>query len=88
MFIFLQLRVVVCGEHFTVGVYVYSGALGLFQQFFDIFQIVSANENSRIVTYTDVYFCDFGVTVTASIGFIQLCHSGYSMFTCFQSQLN
>ena len=24
----------------------------------------------------------------ASIGFIQLCHSGYSMFACFQSQLN
>ena len=87
VFVFLQLRIVMCGKHFAVGIYVYSRTFGLFQQFFEVFQVVSADKNARIVADTDINFSDFGISVAACIRFVQLCHSGYAMFPCFQSQL-
>ena len=69
--VFLQLRIVMCGKHFAVGIYIYSCTFGLFQQFFEVFQVVSADKNTRIVADADIYFGDFGISVAACIRFVQ-----------------
>ena len=71
MFVFLEGRVLVGSKHFAVRIYIDSGSFRLCKQLFHIFQVMAANQNGRIVAYTDVYLCDLRITVTAGIGLVE-----------------
>ena len=75
-------------KHFAVSIDVYSRTFRLFQQFFEVFQVMPADKDTRIVAYTDIDFGNFGIAVTACIGSIQLCHGRHPMLTCLQCKLN
>ena len=52
MLVFFQLGLIMCGEHFTVSVNVYTCSFGLFQQFFEVFQIMAADKDTGIIADT------------------------------------
>ena len=45
-------EVLMCGEHFTLSVNVYTCSFGLFQQFFEVFQIMAADKDTGIIADT------------------------------------
>ena len=47
-------RIVVCRQHFAVGVYVDACAFGLLEEFFHILQVMAADQNSRIAAHADI----------------------------------
>ena len=50
------------GQHFTMRIYVYTGALRLLKQLLKVGQVMSGNQDRRVVPDTDINFCDFGIT--------------------------
>ena len=62
-------------------VYVDTGTFSLLQKFFKIFQVMSTDKDTRIVSNTNVYFGDFRISVMAGIGSIELGHSLHTMVT-------
>lgn len=43
-------------KHFAVGIDVYPCSFGLFQQFFEILQVMAADKDTRIVAHTEINF--------------------------------
>ena len=73
-------------QHFAVGIDVHAGSGRLFEQFFKILQIMSADENTRIFAHPDIDFGDFGIAVGGRIGFVEQCHGFDSAFANVQNQ--
>ena len=84
--VFLECGIVVCRQHFRVCIHVYSCTFCLFQQHFQISQVVTGNQNTRIFPYTQRNLCHLWIAISSCICFIQHCHSVYAVFTCFHSQ--
>ena len=80
--ILLQLWVVVSWKHFTMGVNINTCALGLLQKVFYILKIVTANQDTWLLTYTDIDLCKLWVSVDFRIGFVKQCHDINSEFAC------
>ena len=74
-------------KHFRVSVHIYAGALCLFQQHFQIPQIMAGNQNSRIFVHANLDLCNFRISVGLRIGFVQKRHALYSVFAGFQSEI-
>ena len=60
------------------------GSFGLGKQFFHVFQVVSTDQDGRIVAYSDVDVRYFRVAVAAGVGFIEQRHSFNSETSGFQ----
>ena len=70
MLILFQFGIIVSGQHFAVGVHVNARSFGLFQQVFDVVQVVSRNQNARVLAHADVHFGYFGVAIRCGVGLI------------------
>ena len=70
MLIFFQFGIIVRGQHFAVGVHVNARSFGLFQQVFDVVQVVSRNQNAWVFAHADVHFGYNGVAIRCGVGFI------------------
>ncbi len=73
-----------CRKHFTVSIYVHAAILGLFQQFFQIMQVMSAYQNTGSGTSSDIYTGNFWIAITGSICFVEQSHCSNAYFTCSQ----
>ena len=69
--ILLESRIIVSRKHFAMCVHVDSCTFGLLQQFFHIFQVVAAYQDTRTLPYSDIYFCHFRIAIAFGIRFIQ-----------------
>ena len=67
-------------------IYIDPCSFGLGEQFFHVFQIMSADQNGRIVAHADVDAGYFRVTVAAGVGFIEQCHGFDPETSCFQDK--
>ena len=74
MFIFLQPGVAMGRQHFAVCINVDAGSLGLFEQFFQILQIMAGNQNRLAFDRGDADRRRHGVAVSSGIRFIEQFH--------------
>ena len=74
MLVLLESRIIVCRKHFAVRIYIHSRSLGLFQQVFDVMQVVSADQNTRILAHPDIHLCNLRIAVTGRICLVEQCH--------------
>ena len=75
MFIFFERRIVVCRQHFGVGVNIDAGVHGLLEQHLEVAQIMTGDENTRAGADTEIDGGDLRIAVSGSIGLIEQCHS-------------
>ena len=61
-------------QHLAVGIYVHARSGRLFEQLFEVFQVVSAYQNPRILPHADIDFGDLGIPVGGRIGFVEQRH--------------
>ena len=66
-------------EHFTMRVHVYSRTFSLTQKILQVVQVVSADQDTRILPYSDVYLCQFRMSVAGGVGTVQQGHYLYSV---------
>ena len=74
MLVLLESRIIVCRKHFAVRIYIHSRSLSLFQQVFDVIQVVSADQNTRILAHPDIHLCNLRIAVTGRICLVEQCH--------------
>ena len=86
MLVFLECRIVVGRQHFAMCIDIDPGPFGLGKQFFHVFQIVSADQDGRIVAYADVDAGYFRVAVAVGVGLIEQRHSFDSETSGFQDE--
>lgn len=67
-------------------VHVHSRAFRLLKQFFEVFQVVPADEDTRIVAHSDVHFRNLRIAVCARVGGIEHSHRRYAVPSRFQRQ--
>ncbi len=67
-------------------IYVHAGARRLLKQHFQIPQVMSGDQNSRIIPDADIYFCDLGISVGVGVCLVQQSHSLHAILTCLQSK--
>lgn len=85
VWIFFKSRVVVCRKHFRVCIDIYASSLSLFQQHFQVFQIMTGYENGRVVSDADIDFGNFRITISFCVGFVEESHAIHTIFADFQS---
>lgn len=71
MLIFLKCWIIVDSEYLTVRVHVHVGSFCLLQQFFQIVQVVAANENVGSASHPDIYLRNFRISVTATTSLLR-----------------
>lgn len=74
-----------CRKHFTVSIYVHATVFGLFQQFFQIMQVMSAYQNTGAGTCSYIYMGNFRITITGSVCLVEQSHCSNAYFTCFSA---
>ncbi len=72
--VFLECGIIVCREHLAVGINVHAGTFGLFQQFFHVLQVVSADEDTRVVAHAQVHLRDLRMSVARGVGLVEQRH--------------
>ena len=84
--ILLKEWIVVGRKHLGVGVNIYTGAFCLVKEHFQILKVMSGNQNSGIVTNTDIYGSDFRISVSGSICSVKKSHTLYAGLTGLQGK--
>src|SRR3712207_3095408 len=74
MAILFQLRIIVGRQHFAMGINIYSGTFGLYEQVLYILKIMARNEYAGVLAHADVYLRYLGITISARIGLIEQGH--------------
>ena len=87
VWIFLERGIILSREHFRVGVDVDTLVLALFEQLFEVFEIVAADEDTGTVAHAYVHFGDFRVAVASGIGFVEKRHSAYAAVSHVKHEL-
>jgi hypothetical protein len=72
--VLLECRVIVGGKHLAVGVNIDAFAFGLFEQHFEVLEIVAADEDAGTAAAFNRHFGHFGVPVGAGVGGVKLSH--------------
>ena len=84
--VFLECRIIMSRQHLAVRVDIHTRTLGLAQQFLQIVQIMSADQDTRILAHSDVHFRNLRMTVRFRMCPVEQCHHLYAHGTCFQCQ--
>src|SRR5574344_3161332 len=71
---FLECRMEVGREHLAVSIYVYACTFGLTEQVLDVVQIVTADEDSRVLAHADIHLRDLRVTISRGVGTVKQFH--------------
>ncbi len=69
-----------------MGIYIHAGALCLFQQLFHVLQVVSADEDARVVAHAQVHLRDLRMSVARGVGFVEQRHHFHPIFARLQYQ--
>ena len=83
VFVFLQFRISVSREHFTMRVNIDAFAFGLFEEKFQIFQVMTGDDDERAFFNSQRNRRRSRCTVSRRIGFIEEGHAGQVDFACF-----
>ena len=75
MGIFLQLRVAMRRQHFPMSVDVNPFSICLFQQFFQVIQVMTGNDNKRTLFYFHAHLSRYRIPKAGGIGFVQQPHT-------------
>lgn len=70
-------------EHFTVSVNVDAFAFGLFEEEFQVFQVVAGDDDERAFFYGQGNRCRNRCAISRRVGFVEEGHAGQVDFTCF-----
>jgi len=54
MAVFLECRIIVGGQHLTVGVYIHACPFCLAEQLLHILHVMTADEDGGVVSYADI----------------------------------
>ena len=73
-------------KHFAMRIHVNSRTFSLAQKLLQVVQVVSADQDTRILPYSDVYLRQFRMTVTGSIGTVQQGHYLHSVLSGLKYQ--
>ncbi len=73
-------------QHLRMRIHIHTCTLGLFQQLFQILQIMTRNQNARICSDPDINRSDFRISVGACISLVQQSHTLDTILTSFQCQ--
>ena len=85
--VFLERWIVVSRKHLAMSVDVYALPFRLFEQLFQIFEIMTTDQDARTVLHVDRDFCHFRVAIGARIGTIKDVHSFHPIFASAQSEV-
>ncbi len=88
MAVFLEGGVVVGRQHFTVGVHIHTGTLGLLEELLHILEVMAGDEDSGVIPDTQIYFGDLGVAIGAGVGLVKKSHGGNSVCACLHNHSN
>ena len=84
--VLLEERIVVCREHLGVRVDIDTGALGLVKQHLEILQVVTRNQDARVLADADVDLGDLRVAVSAGVCAVKKRHALDTVLTGLQGQ--
>ena len=87
MRVLLKGGIIMRRQHLAVCIYIHARTFRLFQQFFQVFQVMSANQDARTVLDTDIHFGDFGISISSRIRLVQQRHGLYPETAGFEHQL-
>ncbi|MNW55628.1 hypothetical protein D3C74_333070 [compost metagenome] len=73
-------------QHLAVCIHIHSGSFRLLEQRLHILQVMSADQNPRTGSHTDVHFGNFRVAVSRCIRPVQQRHDLYTQLPAFQHQ--
>ena len=85
--VFLERRIVMRRKHFAVRIDVYACALGLLEQHFHVMHVMSADEDARTLTYTDVHLRHHGVAISRGVRTVEQGHALHAEATRLKHQL-
>ena len=77
-----------CRQHFTMSINIHTLTVRLLEQLFKIFQIMSAYQNPRAFTYSDINFRNFRISIRRGIRLIKKSHSLHPALSDIQHQRN
>ena len=83
VWIFFESGIIVCWKHFRMSVYIHTASLCLFEQHFKVTKVMTGNKDAWTGANTDVYLCDFWISVGGSIGIVKESHTVHTVFTSF-----
>ena len=69
-----------------MGIHIHSGSLRLFQQHFQIPQVVAGNQDTGIFPDADIHPCDLRISVGFRVGPVQQSHAGDAVLSGFHRQ--
>ena len=75
-----------CRKHLRMCIDIHTCPLCLFQEHFQIAEIMSGNKDSWIFSNSNVNFCDLRISISLCIGFVQKFHHFYAIVSCLQGQ--
>lgn len=70
-------------QHFAMGVNIDAFAFGLFEEQFQVFEIVAGDDDERSFFYSQRNRCRYRCAIGGRVGFIEESHAGQVDFTCF-----
>ncbi len=69
-----------------MGIHIHAGTFGLFQQLFHVLQVVSADEDARVIADAQVHLRDLRVSVARGVGLVEQRHYLHTIFARFQHE--
>ena len=86
--VFLESWVVVRWKHLAMRIDIYALSFRLFEQLFQIFKIMTTDQDARTILHVNRHFCHFGMTVSACVSTVEHIHSLHAVFTGTQSEVD
>ncbi len=80
--IFLQSWIVVRRQHFSVGVNIHAAVLSLFEQLFNVAEVVSGYQDARTLADANVHGGNFWLSIGVCVGLVEQCHGLHSVAAC------
>ena len=86
MLVFLESRIIMSRKHFAMRIHVNSRTFSLAQKLLQVVQVVSADQDTWILPYSDVYLRQFRMPVASGVGTVQQSHYLYSVLSSLKYQ--
>ena len=74
MIMLLERRIVMSRQHFAVRIHINSRVLGLLKQLLQILQVMTGNQDARLVSNPQIYLGNLRMTISPGIGTVQKRH--------------
>ena len=83
----LQLRIIMSRQHLAVGINVDAHAFRLAQEIFDVTQVVSTNQDARVLPHSNIHLSYLRIAISFGIRLVEQCHHIDSRLASFKHQV-